>query len=58
MWEAIAWGNTALRNVTTSVGMLTVGSGGVLVGSAGVSVFEEAATSEWEIDSITQLLYK
>lgn len=44
--------------ILVSVGMLTVGSGGVLVGSAGVSVFEEAATSEWEIDSITQLLYK
>ena len=41
-----------------SVGMLMVGSGSVMVGSAGVSVFEEAATSEWEIDSVTQLLYK
>ena len=29
-----------------------------MVGSGGVSVFEEAATSEWEVDSVTQLLYK
>ena len=38
------------------VGMFMVGSGAVVVGSAGV--FEEAATSEWEIDEVTQLLYK
>ena len=38
------------------VGMFMVGSGAVMVGSAGV--FEEAAASEWEIDAVTQLLYK
>ena len=38
--------------------MFMVASGGVTVGSAGVSVFEEAATSEWDVDSVTQLLYK
>ena len=40
------------------VAMFMVASGGVTVGSAGVSVFEEAATSEWDVDSVTQLLYK